>query len=264
MSLSKHTRQALVSELHELLAALPSSNLVDAVRTGDSATLRRVERTVELLVQISSPDSHALAARAVAALNERFGNKSVRAARLTGLLLEAAGEFDQALALYERVALSHAPSVTPALIVARQAAVLRHLKQGSACAALLNSHLSVLPCDATAWRALMGLTVELHMWAHARHCVEQLLVLVTPQVEPALAILYADLLATVGDLATAKQYYVVALDLAPRSPRAVYGLHFCLSLLPKRSAADDTLLRFANRTIRAFLAPSNPVAALYQ
>ncbi len=240
---------AVSRELSSVLSAVGSENLPGAVVRGDAATLRRLERAVELLVRCDDAACVALAQRIADAFAARFDESSVRAARLSGLVLEAQAQFDAALALYERVALAHAPSVTAAPLVGRQAAVLRHLKQFGACVALLNSQLAVLPCDVAAWRALLSVTLELHHWAHARHCVEQLLVLQTPQSDFALAILYADLLATLGDVPLAKQYYVVALDLAPTSPRAAYGLHYCLSVLPKRSAADDTLLRFVTRTI---------------
>jgi tetratricopeptide (TPR) repeat protein len=240
---------AVSRELSSVLSAVGSENLPGAVAHGDAVTLRRLERAVELLVRCDDGACVALAQRIADAFAARFAASSVRAARLCGLVLEAQAQFDAALALYERVALAHAPSVTAAALVGRQAAVLRHVKQFGACVALLNSQLAVLPCDVAAWRALLGVTLELHHWAHARHCVEQLLVLQTPQSDFALAILYADLLATLGDVPLAKQYYVVALDLAPASPRAAYGLHYCLSVLPKRSAADDTLLRFVTRTI---------------
>lgn len=224
---------------------------VDAlVSAADASQLRRVEKFVEIAIRCDSSDAVHVASECVNALRRRFGGQSVRVVRLEGMLLESKGEFERALNLYASLAQTVAPRAPPAAIVGRQASVLRHVKQFTQCVALLNSYLAVAPADALAWRALLGVHLELQQFAFARHCVEQLLVLVSPQNDPALAILYADLLATLGDNALAKQYYVVAVDLLPRSARALYGLWFCLQQTPKRTAADDTLLRFVNQSLR--------------
>lgn len=236
---------------------------VDAlVAAADAGQLRRVERFVEIAMRCDSNAAQTVANACVVALRRRFGSgDSVRVARLEGMLLEAQGDFERALNLYAAVAQSIAPRAPPVAIVGRQASVLRHVKQFAQCVALLNSYLAVAPADALAWRALLGVHLELHQFAFARHCVEQLLVLVSPQNDPALAILYADLLATLGETPLAKQYYVVAVDLLPRSPRALYGLLFCLQQTPKRTAADDTLLRYVKQTLaRLYAGAGSPLA----
>mmetsp|Transcript_9924 Transcript_9924/g.11491 ORF Transcript_9924/g.11491 Transcript_9924/m.11491 type:complete len:302 (-) Transcript_9924:660-1565(-) len=170
----------------------------------------------------------ALALKCIKKLRERFPN-SIRVGRLRGMALESQGQFDDAVALYDRL-IEKCTSPNANLIKRK---IVCEKARGNTAAAIeaLNEYLTNFMADVDAWAELGDLYIENEMYKQAAYCFEEL-VLAAPH-NYLHHLKYAEILYTMpgspperaDNLRTARKYYAAAVQLTDgKSVRALYGL----------------------------------------
>jgi len=185
-----------------------------------------------------------LASEYYSLLAARFPD-SMRVKQLEGMMWEAKGEYDMAMADYDEI-LEEEPNNLAAL--KRQVALLRARGKPAEAAKRLAAHLEVVGSDADGWLQLCDLYLSQAQYQRAKFCMEELLLLNPMAYIHHLR--YAEILLTLGgvdkggnaDLVrTARKYFAHSLDLKPRGNlRALYGLLLCCAAAPKgqKTAAE--------------------------
>lgn len=174
--------------------------------------------------------------------------KSARVGRLLGCMLEAEGEHDNALKLYDDL-LAQAPAEQR--LMKRRAACLKAAGRVGDAIAALSSYLDTFMGDVAAWEELALLYVSTGRFAQAVFCWEEVIV-----AQPQLGKHHRRLAETYytwggyENLKAARKYYAAALDMSTASDlRAMYGL-----------VLVDKKLRDLERTSKGAAAASKRVA----
>lgn len=175
------------------------------------------------------------AERCLARLQKQFP-KSLRTARLKGMLLEASSKYDAALAVYDEI-LEKAP--TEQRVFKRKAALERSRGQLDAATKVLVEYLDTFMADTEAWLELAELYMLQRMYKQAAFCFEEAM-LHTPQ-NSTVHVKLAECLYTIGGLENvqaARKYFAAAVDLSSGSDlRALYGLSACAAAQAKHEKA---------------------------
>jgi len=157
------------------------------------------------------------------ALSEKFPG-SGRVLALQGLYHEARGKFKEATTKYKEL-LEDDPSNKMASV--RLICCSVGLNKPIVAIKQLGQHLTLHQNDTDSWKTLAKLYMQLSQYDLAKFCLEE--VLLHAPSDWRAHLLYADVLYTLGEYATAKKYYSQCLVLSPKNLRAMLGLDKCFS-----------------------------------
>jgi tetratricopeptide (TPR) repeat protein len=172
----------------------------------------------------------ALAETQVQLLTAEFPGSS-RVGRIKGMLLEAKGEFSNALALYNDILKKDVANVS---IMKRKVCIHKAQQQWREVIEAINEIVRKFPSDVASWQELGELYLSLCDYLAAVHCFEELVLL-----EPRNAHYHsrlAEALCSIGGsdrVLLARKHYTISLTIqGPRfNKRALYGLISCCSTL---------------------------------
>uniref|UniRef100_A0A914UJR3 ER membrane protein complex subunit 2 n=1 Tax=Plectus sambesii TaxID=2011161 RepID=A0A914UJR3_9BILA len=153
-------------------------------------------------------------------LYQRFPS-SQRVRKLNALYKEAAGHFEEALDIYDK--LLEVDATNPVYRKRKIAVLLGQQKRVEAIEELIE-YLKTFLNDKEAWLQLSSLYLAELDYAKAAHCMEE--VILSQPYEADYLVRYADIKYTQGGLENieiAKQYFIQASRLNPSSLRAAYG-----------------------------------------
>jgi tetratricopeptide (TPR) repeat protein len=159
-------------------------------------------------------------------IQSKFPATSSRVFRLTGMVAEAEGNDDRALAIY-RSALENdenSPPIRKRVIALQWASGDRTLAIES-----LVRYLDTYMQDFEGWMELSSMYLAEGLYQQAAFCVEELIVM-RPS-DHLLHIRYADIMRTLGKDELALKYYCSALEISKDQTRALYGLRLVTSSL---------------------------------
>lgn len=164
--------------------------------------------------------------------------ESARVRRLVGMEREAAGEFEQAEAVY-RDMLEANPANQAAL--KRQVCCLKSRGDFKGAIQKLNAYLKMFQSDHAAWQELAELYLAISKYEAAAFCYEECLL-----ANPTNHIFHcrlAEIYYTMGPkyLRTARKYFAQSLNLKKNNSRALHGLAACCSAISV--AAPDKKVR---------------------
>ena len=157
-------------------------------------------------------------------LRKKFGKESARVQRLLGMELESKRKYGEAKKLYESIL-----SENPSNQLVKKRLVSINVANGKIKEAikLLVNHIKLCATDALAWQQLANLYISVNCFRHASFCYEELIT-INPR-EPLYHQMYAELKYTTGrnkinDLVLSRQYFAMAVDVQPKSVRALVGM----------------------------------------
>lgn len=161
---------------------------------------------------------------------------SVRVQRLSGMLHEARGEHDKAVAVYDQVL-----KAQPLDEIARhrKVAVLKSRGDTGGAVRELVVLLKDRQGDLAAWKELGSLYLRLNLFAPARFCMEEMTM--AQPYNHVWFTLCAEILYTMGttdSLQLARKYYAHSVNLFPAGLRALYGLVATTQALAGKNAND--------------------------
>lgn len=192
--------------------------------------------TVQEQLFVAALDSNdlPLANEVLARLTAKFPG-SARVRRLTAMKLEAEGEFEEAISIYNSLLIDD-PADTATM--KRRVCIWKARKETRPRAIEeLNDYLKIFMADTTAWQELGDLYLDEQQYEFAAFCYEEL-ILAEPLNHHYIN-RYAEILYTTGDYATARKYFAHSLELNRDSNnRALFGLALaCKALASKKGGA---------------------------
>lgn len=158
-------------------------------------------------------------------LGQKFP-ESQRFRRLVGMSLEAQGDFEKALEIYDKM-LEEDEAHLPTL--KRKIAILKAQGFYKKTILALNDYLNFSVLDKEAWVELSNLYLEDQLFSQAAHCMEEL-ILIEPN-NHLYHLKYAEILHTIGNIDIALKQFCRALELCPNHVRALYGIQLCTNKL---------------------------------
>ena len=157
-------------------------------------------------------------------LRNKFGKESARVQRLIGMELESKRKYGEAKKLYESILTEN-----PSNQLVKKRLISINVANGKIKEAikLLVDHIKLCATDVLAWQQLANLYIAVHCFRHASFCYEELIT-INPR-ELLYHQMYAELKYTVGrnkidDLVLSRQYFAMAVDVQPKSARALIGM----------------------------------------
>lgn len=164
-----------------------------------------------------------LADQCLTAFKSKFPPESARVRRLLGLCLESDKDYDGAMNIYNQILTTNSAS---SYALKRKYCILRSQpgKETDARTAL-STYIEKFSGDASAWKEMGDLCLEIGDFNGATYCWEEL-VLAQP-LDSKLHCKLGELYATLGgieNLTLAKKHMAQSLDLDPKNKRALYGL----------------------------------------
>jgi tetratricopeptide (TPR) repeat protein len=158
-------------------------------------------------------------------LQNQFSSSS-RVNRLKCMLLEAQGEWQRALEVYNSILQTYP---TDPLIMKRQIAIYKGQGDMKMAASLLATYLEIWMADIESWLELASLHISLLQYKEAFFCYEEL-ILAAPQ-NYLFYLKYAEILYTVGGLEKfklARKYFTYSLELNYQTNhRGLWGVAVC-------------------------------------
>jgi len=192
----------------------------------------------------------------LAALDKNFPY-SIRVERLRAMMMEAAGDFAEAEAIYNKI-LTEEP--TDRFSMRRRICVWKSQKETKDRAIEeLNDYLKIYMADKDAWQELAELYLEQQLYSFAAFCYEELIV--AEPVNHHYHTRYAEILYTMKDFTGARKYFAHAIELNSSSVRALYGLSLCVNaLIAKRVKAKDNaeLFDLAATSLKSIYSKKSP------
>mmetsp|Transcript_8757 Transcript_8757/g.13680 ORF Transcript_8757/g.13680 Transcript_8757/m.13680 type:complete len:299 (-) Transcript_8757:27-923(-) len=193
--------------------ALLGPNLSNSVKGGESARLACLEQVCLAALDVQD---HRLSEKCLSQLRLVTGKEAIRFRMLLARCLEAAGEGDEALAIYDNILTTHPANV---LALKRKYCLAEEAPERME---LLNQYLEQNSSDAAGWYEMAQLRKELGDFTGAAYAMEEV-VLASPMDAPAHVEL-AECLASAGDYRLARKHMTQALELSPKNTRAMFGL----------------------------------------
>ncbi|CAD8124707.1 unnamed protein product [Paramecium sonneborni] len=144
---------------------------------------------------------------------------SEKVQRLKGYLLEANGQDDEALVVYEKMLTENLMDQNTRK---RKIALLRRQNNVDQAIGQLNSFLTSFPNDAEAWLELSDIYLEHLNYSKAQFCLEEVLLLNTQDLH--LAVKLAEINYCNQNYTQAKNYYCFVLSKNPNETRCLWGL----------------------------------------
>ncbi|KAL3889788.1 hypothetical protein ACJMK2_002116 [Sinanodonta woodiana] len=179
-------------------------------------------------------------------LNANFP-RSNRVKRLTGMLLEAEGEYEEAFNLYSEI-LKDDPTYTMAR--KRQIAICKEQNNIEKAIEMLNDYLKTFMTDFDAWMELCDLYLCKQEYPKACFCMEEL-IMSNPQ-NHLFHQKYAEIKYTQGgieNMESARAYFAQAAKLNPNSMRAQLGLLLSSIALSKKDPNNSKYAAWAAQQI---------------
>eukprot|EP00002_Diphylleia_rotans_P012925 TRINITY_DN2524_c0_g1_i2.p1 TRINITY_DN2524_c0_g1~~TRINITY_DN2524_c0_g1_i2.p1 ORF type:complete len:222 (+),score=47.47 TRINITY_DN2524_c0_g1_i2:478-1143(+) len=198
--------------------------------------------------------SFTLAKKAYEKLHQQFPD-SRRVMRMKGMMLEAQGNYEEALRFYDDMLRS---DETDVLTHKRRYCVLRARDGLDGAINALNTYLKTFMADTNAWQELADLHMTANRMSEAAYCYEELL-LAAPQNYHFMN-KYAEILYTSGELSNvrlARQYYIQSYELHSQgNTKALYGMLMCSQTLisspdcgSEERQKSDAIATFAQKSL---------------
>ncbi|KAF0974347.1 hypothetical protein FDP41_006379 [Naegleria fowleri] len=167
-----------------------------------------------------------LAGKCLEILQNKFGD-TLRVKKLEALALEGAGEFEQALAIYDDLIEMHP---TDAICYKRKVAIYKSQNLLAESVQALNKYLQIYQNDLEAYEELADIYLTLGDYKSALFCIEEM-ILSSPE-NYIFHLKYADILYTIGDFRNARKYYSQSLNInSENNTRALFGLYLTCKAL---------------------------------
>mmetsp|Transcript_1754 Transcript_1754/g.2416 ORF Transcript_1754/g.2416 Transcript_1754/m.2416 type:complete len:296 (+) Transcript_1754:172-1059(+) len=179
----------------------------------ESARLACLEQVCLAALDIQD---HTLAEKCLSQLRLVTGKEAIRFRMLLARCLEAAGEGEEALAIYDDVLKTHPANL---LAMKRKYCLAEEPQERME---LLNQYLEQNSSDAAAWYEMCQLRKELGDFRGAAYCMEEV-ILSSPMDAPAHVEL-AECFASCGEYRLARKHMAQALELDATNTRAMFGL----------------------------------------
>jgi len=193
--------------------ALLGEELTKKVRGDESARLAVLEQVCLAALDLQD---HTLANKCLSQLRASIGNEPIRFRMLLARCLEAGGESEKAMAIYDEVLKTHPANL---LALKRKYCLAETPLERME---MLNSYLEQNSSDAAGWFEMSKLRKELGDFTGAAYAMEEV-VLGCPMDAPA-HIGLAEAYASSGELKLARKHMAQALELDPTNRRAMFGL----------------------------------------